>query len=137
MATQNQQMAPGSFVQYNAAQDSPLSQGPSVAEQTIGIVRQSFTQGDGTYYQVVWNPGELTPRSGLYHENQLCQLTQQQANQMLNQLAAGTFTPESQKPGSQYQQPAVPTLALPPQVQGTGTYTPSDDANSPSLTQTS
>lgn len=137
MATQNPLMAPGTYVQYTAATDSPLSQAPSVDENTIGIVRQAFTQGDGPYYQVVWNPGDTTPKSGLYHQSQLTQLNQQQATQILNQLAAGTFTPQTQTPGSQYQQPAIPAQALPPSIQGIGgTITPTP-GSTPGLTQTS
>jgi hypothetical protein len=91
---------------------------PSAAEQTIGIVRQLFTAQGTQYAQVVWNPGSQTPATGLYTADQLCAITQQQAADLTNQMNAGTYQPPTGTPSSNYQQPSVPTLALPPALQG-------------------
>lgn len=111
-------IATGSYVQYDVTKQSPLSAMPTAAEQTIGIVRQLFTAQGQQYVQVVWNPGSLTPQTGLYTEDQLCPLTQQQAADITTQMNAGTYQPPSGTPSSNYQQPTVPALALPPALQG-------------------
>lgn len=111
-------LATGSFVQYNSSVQSPLAPGPDAAEQTIGIVRQLFTAQGKQYAQVVWNPGSATPETALYTADQLCTITQQQAADLTNQMNAGTYQPSTGTPGSNYQQPSVPTLALPPGLQG-------------------
>lgn len=113
-------LAIGSYVQYNAANDNPQSAPPSSDEGTVGLIRQSFFQEGEPYYQVVWNPGDAFPKSAIYHEDQLCGITQQQASDIMQQIAAGTFTPSAQTPGSAYQQPTIPTSALPPGLQSTG-----------------
>jgi hypothetical protein len=113
-------LATGSYVQYNAATQSPLAPGPSAAEQTLGIIRQFFTAQGQQYAQVVWNPGSQFPNTGLYTTDQLCGITQQQAADITNQMNAGTYQPSTTTPGSDYQQPAIPTLALPPGNQGEG-----------------
>lgn len=120
MAATNQPLQVGQYVQYSAASDSPRSNKPSGEEETIGIVRQVIRQGDQSYYQVVWNPGDRRPKVGMYHQDQLVPVTQQQANDILNQLAAGTYRPQDQTPGTSYQQPALPEAALPPGLQGSG-----------------
>lgn len=129
------QLATGSYVQYNATTQSPLAPGPSAAEQTIGIIRQFFTAQGTQYAQVVWNPGSQFPDTGLYTTDQLCAITQQQAADITNQMNAGTYQPNAGTPGSNYQQPTVPTLALPPALQGaqvTPTLTgPTDQPLSP------
>lgn len=112
------QLATGSFVQYNATTQSPEAPGPSAGEQTLGIIRQFFTAQGQQYAQVVWNPGSTTPETGLYTADQLCAITQQQAADITNQMNAGTYQPPSGTPGSNYQQPDVPALALPPGLQG-------------------
>ena len=112
------QLALGSYVQYNVTTQSPLAQGPSPAEQTSGIVRQFFTAQGKQYAQVVWNPGSQFPDTGLYTADQLCAITQQQAADITCQMNAGTYTPDLGTPSSNYQQPTVPTLALPPGLQG-------------------
>jgi len=123
MATQNPLLPPGQWVQYNVAVQDPQAPLPSPSEQTIGAVRQAFTLADGPYYQVVWNPGSSSPKTGLYKANQLCPLTQDQANKIIDQLAAGTFQPNLDKAGSQFQQPNVPIQAAPPSQQQQGMYT--------------
>lgn len=112
-------MTQGGYVQYNATTQSPLSPAPTAAEETIGIVRQLFTAQGTQYAQVVWNPGSATPETGLYRADQLCAITQQQAVDLTNQMNEGTYQPPAGTPSSNYQQPAVPALALPPALQGT------------------
>lgn len=111
-------MQTGSWVQYNPTTQSPLSPGPDAAEQTIGIVRQLFTAQGTQYAQVVWNPGSQTPETALYTCDQLTPISQQQAVDITNQMNAGTYTPDLGTPSSNYQQPTVPTQALPPGLQG-------------------
>lgn len=111
-------LSTGSYVQYNATVQSPLAPGPDAAEQTLGIVRQLFTAQGQQYAQVVWNPGSQFPETALYTSDQLCALTQQQAADITCQMNAGTYQPPSGTPGSNYQQPDVPALALPPGIQG-------------------
>lgn len=108
----------GSYVQYNVTTQSPLAPGPSAAEQTLGIVRQFFTAQGKQYAQVVWNPGSMFPDTGLYTEDQLCAITPKQAADITNQMNAGTWQPSNPATGSNYVQPTVPTLALPPGLQG-------------------
>jgi hypothetical protein len=112
----------GSWVQYNVSTQSPLAGLPTSAEETIGIVRQLFTAQGTQYAQVVWNPGSSTPETGLYTADQLCAITSQQAADIQCQMNSGDFTPptrqeEAAVAGQDYQQPAVPTGALPPALQ--------------------
>lgn len=111
-------MQTGAYVQYNPTTQNPLSPPPSAAEETIGIVRQLFTAQGQQYAQVVWNPGSQTPETGLYTCDQLCPISQQQAADLVNQMNCGDYTPPSGQLGSNYTQPSVPTLALPPALQG-------------------
>lgn len=110
----------GSYVQYNAANDNPNSAPPSSQEGTVGLIRQAFFQQGEPYYQVVWNPGDARPKTAIYHEDQLCSITSKQAQDIMQQIAAGVYTPSAQTPGSGYQQPTIPTSALPPGLQNTG-----------------
>ena len=123
MATQNPALPIGQWVQYNSTVDNPRTSTVSPQEKTIGIIRNSFTQGDGQYYQVVWNPGEQLPRSALYHASELTPLSQQSAMQIIGQMNAGTYQPPDQVAGSNYQQPNVPIQAAPPANQQPGLYT--------------
>ena len=109
----------GSWVQYNVTAQSPLSGLPTAAENTIGIVRQVFCTQGKQMIQVVWNPGAMLPETGLYTEDQLCQITSQQAANIQAQMNAGTYDPTKPQgtPGSNYQQPAIPNNALPPGLQ--------------------
>lgn len=111
-------MTQGGYVQYNPTVQSPLSPPPSAAEETIGIVRQLFSAQGEQYAQVVWNPGSARPETGLYHANQLCPISQKQAVDLTNQMNAGTYQPSLGTPSSNYEQPTVPALALPPALQG-------------------
>ena len=111
-------MQVGGYVQYNPTVDSPLSPGPTGAEKTIGIVRQLFSAQGEQYAQVVWNPGSAKPETGLYHAKQLCPISQKQAVDITNQMNAGTYEPSLGTPSSNYEQPSVPALALPPALQG-------------------
>lgn len=123
MATQNPLLPVGQWVQYNVSVQSPRAELPSVAEQTIGSIRQAFTAQGKTFYQVVWNPGDANPETGLYTDDQLCALTQQQATAIRQQIACGTYQPNmSGTPGADYQQPNIPVQAAPPQDQPTGEY---------------
>lgn len=108
----------GSWVQYNVTTQSPLSALPTAAEQTIGLIRTAFTAEGKQYFQVVWNPGSQTPETGLYTEDQLCAITQQQAADITNKMNSGSWQPSGGTPSSNYQQPAVPALSLPPGLQG-------------------
>ena len=123
MATQNPLMPPGQWVQYNATTQDPRAAGPSPDEQTVGVIKQSFTRGDGPYYQVVWNPGSMTPKSALYHQDQLSAISQQQATQMVNTMNATGQFPTQGTPGSNFQQPNVPSQAAPPANQPAGMET--------------
>lgn len=137
MATQNPLMPPGQYVQYDATTQDPRAQKPAPEEQGLGIIRQSFTRSDGPYYQVIWNAGDLKPKSGLYHGTQLKALSQQQAQELLQNQQAGQGA-DVGIPGSNYQQPTLPTIAVPPELQGSGTFKagPPDEQN-PSLTEVS
>jgi len=123
MATQNPLLPPGQWVQYDVTTQSPNAPLPSASEQTIGMVRQAFTQGDGPYYQVVWNPGGRNPKTGLYHQNQICPIDQQTANNIMEQMASGSYRPAQGIPGQNYKQPNVPIQAAPPSQQPLGMYT--------------
>lgn len=111
MATQNPLLQPGQRVQYNVTTQNPRATLPSQEEQGIGVIRQAFTRGDGAYYQVVWNPGDATPKSALYHEDQLCPVDAKTTQGM-----GGT-------PGSNFVQPNIPIQAAPPEDQQTGMET--------------
>jgi hypothetical protein len=111
-------MTQGGYVQYNPTTQNPLSPAPTAAEETIGIVRQLFTAQGKRFAQVVWNPGSANPETGLYTEDQLCAISQKQAVDLTNQMNAGTYTPDLGTPSSNYEQPSVPSLALPPGLQG-------------------
>jgi len=105
---------PGAWVQYNVTTQSPKAALPSPAERTIGLVRQAFNADGGPYYQVVWNPGDRRPKTGLYTTDQLTALSQQDANNILSELAAGTYqmpdtAQEQQQAGTNYQ-PVMPNL---------------------------
>lgn len=113
---------PGQYVRLNTTTQDPRAAKPSPEEQGLGQVRQSFTRTDGPYYQVVWNSGDALPKSALYHGDSLCPLTPQEANQIKNAIAAGTFTADTGTPGSAFQQPNVPVQAAPPEAQPTGEY---------------
>ena len=123
MATQNPLLPPGQYVTYNATTQDPRAKGPSPEERSVGRVRQSFTRGDGPYYQVVWNPGDSAPKSALYHADQLCAVTQQQATDIINQMnATGQFPAQSTDIGADFQQPNVPSQAATPSEQQPGMY---------------
>jgi len=109
----------GSWVQYNVTTQSPLSAMPTAAENTIGIVRQLFTAQGRQFVQVVWNPGSLYPETGLYTIDQLCEITSQQAAQIQSNINSGQYDPTKPQgtPSSNYQQPQVPSAALPPGMQ--------------------
>jgi hypothetical protein len=99
MATQNPLFPNGTWVQLNPSAVSGYLSGlskylplPSIAEQTIGQVRGSFSGMNGPYYQVVWNPGSKRPKIGMYQSGQLCQITQQQAQQIACQMAQDQYT---------------------------------------------
>lgn len=110
----------GTWVQYNATTQSPLAALPTAAENTIGLVRQAFTAEGKQYLQVVWNPGSEFPETGLYTADQLCPITQQQAANITNEMNSGQYDPTQNpigQPASNYQQPLVPSQALPPALQ--------------------
>lgn len=128
----------GQFVQYNAAFDPPNAPAPSGPESTVGIVRQMYQASGGPFYQVVWNPGDAHPRVGWYHQQQLTSITQQQYSTALQQLQAGTYTPNPTTKSSQYMQPALPTSAVPPALQGLGNFAPGPASQTnPTLNQQS
>lgn len=118
MATSSSPMVQGGYVQYNPTTQSPLSPAPTAAEETVGLVRQLFSAQGKQYAQVVWNPGSRFPETGLYTEDELCPLSQKEAVDITNQMNAGTYQPDLGTPSSNYEQPAVPALALPPALQG-------------------
>jgi hypothetical protein len=111
-------MTTGGYVQYNKTTQSPLAGMPDAAEESIGIVRQLFTAAGQKYAQVIWNPGSARPETGLYTEDELCPISQKQAVDLVNQMNEGDYQPPSGIASSNYQQPSVPTLALPPALQG-------------------
>lgn len=123
MATQNPSLPIGQWVQYNITTQSPRSKLPAGPEQGIGLIRGAYTKSDGCYYQVVWNPGSQNPVSGLYHEDQLCALDQQQASDIRSQIAQGTYTPDTSQASTNYQQPNIPIQAAPPSQQQPGMET--------------
>lgn len=98
MATQNPLPQPGQWVQLNAVPqtwDHPL---PTAQEQTIGQIRQAFTQQGETFYQVVWLPGTAHPQTGLYRADQITCINDQQRTSIANQLASGGLTIQSGNP---------------------------------------
>lgn len=73
----------------------PLAQTyPSLAERTIGIVRSAYVAQGTQFYQIVWNPRGTRPETGMYTIDQLVPLTSDQASQLQQQMAQGTFTPQ-------------------------------------------
>lgn len=117
-------LPPGQWVQYNLTVQDPRAPKPAPEEQGIGQIRQSFSKTDGQYYQVVWNPGSMRPKSGLYHEDQLCALDPKQAQQVRNDIAAGTYSlPDLSQTGKNFQQPNIPVQAAPPSEQQPGMET--------------
>lgn len=100
----NPLLAIGSWVQLNMQspytyrqKGSPLQESsafPAIAERTIGIVRSAYVAQGTQFYQIVWNPGSDKPETGLYTIDQLSPLSQQQAQQIQGQMAAGTYTPQ-------------------------------------------
>lgn len=98
MATQNPLFQPGQWVKLAPVPSTWNRPLPTEQEQTIGQVRQAFTTSAGTIYQVVWNPASMKPQTGLYLSDMLCALTPQQANQIANQMAAGTYTVQTGNP---------------------------------------
>jgi hypothetical protein len=99
MATQNPLLSPGTWVQLNpnavagyiggASKFLPLA---SIPEQTVGRVRQAFNGMNGPYYLIVWQPGNRTPKVGLYQGAQLCAITQQKVNEIQQQITQGQYT---------------------------------------------
>jgi hypothetical protein len=100
-------LGPGVWVQLNSTTESPRAGKPSAEEQTIGKVMQAFSSEGDQYYQVIWNPGDMNPKTGLYKANELTSLDQQTADQIRQQIAAGTYQPNIQKQGSNYQEPTL------------------------------
>ena len=123
MATQSPLLSPGTWVQYNVTVQSPRAALPTSTEKTIGKIAQAFTAFDGPYYQIVWNPGGTKPETGLYHASELCALNQQQATEIQNELASGTYQAPTEKAGSQYPQRNIPVQAAPAFYQQTGMET--------------
>lgn len=117
MAQQQTTPTVGSYVQYTSVNDAPDVNAPSGEEQGLGIVRQVLTDKGEPYYQVVWNPGSARPKVGMYHQNQLTVLNQQQATNIINQMNSGSYTPNTGQQGSNYQS-VLPQAALPPSLQG-------------------
>lgn len=114
-----QSLTPGGWVQLNATTQSPLAPGPDKAEQTIGIIRQMFMAQGKQYFQIVWNPGSMFPETAMYTSDQLSPISAQSAQQIQQQMNAGTWQPSNAAAGSNYQQPNVPEPALPPGLQQT------------------
>lgn len=85
----------GSWVQFNPMAQNVLAPTPTPSELTVGLVRQLFTAEGKQFYQVVWNPGSAFPETGLYTIDQLCTLSDQAVNGIMNQLNSGTYTPPS------------------------------------------
>lgn len=114
-------ITPGTYVQINPANDPLRAKKPGAEEMGLGIVKQAFTTQGEQYYQVVWNPGDQYPKTGIYHENQLTQLSPQDAQKIIQEMSSGTYTPSLPQPGSNYQEPSPPAQAL-PQTQTPGQY---------------
>lgn len=119
---QKPQLGVGGWVQYNPSFDSPRAKSASGPEQTIGLVRQAFMSEGQQWYQVVWNPGDMNPKQGLYKAEQLTPLDNQEAQKILNQLSVGTYQSNLPQQSSQYVNPAPPVPALPPSQQPIGMY---------------
>lgn len=111
----------GQYVQFNAGVQSPRAERPTAVEQTIGVIRQAYTAAGDMFYQVVWNPGSSNPATALYTQEQLTPIDQKRANEIAAQMNAGTWTPNVGSPGSEYNEPGVPTEALPPSMQDSNT----------------
>lgn len=75
--------------QGSGVQLSPAK--PSVAERTIGRVRSAYVAQGTQFYQIVWNPGGKSPETGLYTIDQLTPLDNQQAQQIQDAMASGTY----------------------------------------------
>src|SRR5215472_8434474 len=100
-------LGPGVWVQLNPSTDSPRAGKPSPEEETIGKVMQAFTAEGDQYYQVVWNPGDASPKTATYHADQLTPLDQQQADQIRQQMSQGTYQPNLPQQSSEYQAPLL------------------------------
>jgi len=100
-------LATGAWVQLNPSTESPRAMKPSATEQTIGIVKQVFTQQGEQYYQVVWNPGDANPKTAIYHANELTPLDQQTATKIRQQLASGTYQPNTPESSTDYKSPIL------------------------------
>jgi hypothetical protein len=98
MATQNPLPQPGQWVQLAPVPSTWKHPLPTAQEQTIGRVRQAFTQQGETFYQIVWLPGTQHPETGLYRADQLTCITDQQATNVANQLASGSLPIQSGNP---------------------------------------
>lgn len=135
-SAQSQPMAVGQYVQYNPTVDSPRASAPSNIESTYGIVRQTINQKGELYYQVVWDPASMYPKVGFYHQDELTPITAQDAQNIVGQLQSGTYTPNLGTQGSNYQD-TIPQEALPPQVQGAGSFSPQNPGSTtqPSIVQ--
>jgi hypothetical protein len=108
MATQNPLFPTGQWVQLASVQDAGMNRKtvPTWQEQTVGIVRGSFSGPDGPYYQVVWSPGNNHPQTGLYKAVQLCAIDPKTAAGIASQMASGNYTINTGK-RSQPQQETV------------------------------
>ena len=102
----------GQWVQYDVTQQDPRAPKPTVEEQTIGVVKQSFMAEGQPYYQVVWNPGGMYPKTALYREKQLKAVDRK--TKSVSPLG---------EPGSNFQQPNIPIQAAPPSYQPLGRAT--------------
>lgn len=100
-------LAVGGWVQINPATDSPRAGKPAPQEQTIGTIKGMFTQEGDQYYQVVWNPGDANPKTGIYKAEQLTSLDPQTANGIRQQLAQGNYVPNTPQSSTNYQSPTL------------------------------
>lgn len=100
-------LGPGVWVQLNPSKESPRAGKPSAEEQTIGIVKQMFTAEGESYYQVVWNPGDATPKTATYHADELTPLDQQTADKIRQQISSGSYQANLPQQSSEYQSPTL------------------------------